>query len=304
MANSKDDAAWGNFWAQTANRSTTTHNGGCLPQRWAEIEKAQQKCWLEFIKDLEGRAKLLDLATGDGRVLRWMIGARDDLDLIGIDLAPQLPLPPKGTETRGGVSMEDLPFDDNTFIAVVSQFGFEYGDVTKVASEIARVLAPAGRVGLMVHRGDGPILEHNLARREQLLWALKEKAVARRAKVALKAKFGGIDRAAKAAADIAAEGAQRFGQESPAWEIPEAIRRSVLMGQRAGIASITDTIGAIDDQAKNELGRINSLARACATADARDVIIAAFESHGLALQATQTIAEPSGRELADFITFA
>lgn len=61
--------------------------------------------------------------------------------------------------------MESLPFRDGEFAAVISQLGFEYGEVAKVAAEAARVLAPAGKVGLMVHRGDGPILEHSLARR-------------------------------------------------------------------------------------------------------------------------------------------
>jgi len=297
---SDDEKAWSEFWA---NNSRGDSNG-CLPQRWAAIEQAQQAAWFSFIEGLGQGASVLDLATGDGRVLRWMHGRREDLVLEGIDLAPTLPPAPQGTRTQGGVAMEKLPFDDNSFDAVVSQFGFEYGDVGAVATEIARVLAPKGKVGLMVHRGDGPILEHNKKRQRELLWALKDKGTAKKVRTALSGGPAAIDGAAKYAAKIAQQGAKKFGQQSPAWEIPEAIRRSCLMGQRAGVGSIIETIGSIEAQAKNELGRIRSLAGACKTADARAKINASFEAHSLAPQGTQEVCEPSGRALADFITFS
>ncbi len=312
MATTQSQEAWSDFWALNSGgagngaaggRVGDSNGGGCLPQRWAAIENAQQAAWFEFCQDLPEGAALLDLATGDGRVLRWMLSKRSDLKLLGIDLAPKLPMPPMGTETRGGIAMESLPFDDDRFGAVTSQFGFEYGDTKRVADEIARVLSPGGKVGLMVHRGDGPILEHNLRRRGELLWALKEKGAARKVKTALKNGPAGIDLAANLAGKIASQGAAKFGETSPAWEIPEAIRRSCLMGRQAGVGSIIETIGIIEGHAKNELGRIQSLAGACKTADARDKVTRAFAAHGLELQGTQAICEPSGRELADFITF-
>ena len=303
----KNDAqAWSDFWAHNARGSVGGGTaGGCLPQRWAAIEKAQSAAWIQFAQDLPEAAKVLDLATGDARVLAWMQSSRSDLALNGIDLAPQIPPPPNsGITTQGSIAMEDLPFDDDSMHAVVSQFGFEYGDVVKVAAEIARVLAEGGKVGLMVHRGDGPILEHNKQRRAELLWALKEKGTARKARNMLKAGPSGIEKAAKLAAKVASQGAAKFGQQSPAWEIPEAIRRSCLMGQRAGVGSIVETIALVERQAVNEIGRIQSLANACTTADKRDVIVKAFAGHGLDLRQTQAICEPSGRALADFITFS
>lgn len=303
MSTSQSQDAWGDFWALNARGNTSGEGGGCLPQRWAAIEQAQSGIWHEFAAGLPEGARVLDLATGDGRVLGWMKAKRADLDLIGVDLSPTLPVPPAGTETRSGIAMERLPFSDGEFSAVVSQFGFEYGEVAKVTREIARVLAPGGKVGLIMHRGDGPILEHNRQRRAELLWPLKEQAVARKIKTALKKGPSAIDRAAEFAAKIAQKGAGKFGQQSPAWEIPEAIRRTCLMGRSSGVGSIIETIATIEGHAKNELGRIKSLSGACETADDRKAISDAFAAHGLDLIETRSLEEASGRQFADFVRF-
>ncbi len=299
---SDDAKSWGDFWA---NNAATDGEGpsGCLPERWATIEEAQKAAWYGFIADLPRGARVLDLATGDGRVLRWMRDERGDLSLTGIDLAPTLPPAPKGTETRGSIAMEDLPFDDSAFDAVVSQFGFEYGDTVKVAAEIARVLAPNGRVALMVHRGDGPILEHNRNRAAAIDWAIEQTNVTGAVSKALQTPGAGPAIAAQVAAALAKLGASKFGETSPAWEIPEALRRACLMGESQGTASILETVEVIKERAENEIGRINSLARACVTADARDMLVDAFAANGRTPNATSQIAEPSGRAFADFLTF-
>ncbi|MEP0191658.1 MAG: class I SAM-dependent methyltransferase [Erythrobacter sp.] len=295
---------WGDFWSQTIQGERTVHGGGCLPQRWAAIEDAQSSEWLAFIEDLPTSAKVLDLATGDGCVLRWMHEARPDLELKGIDLAPELPAPPPQMQILTGVAMEEVPFDDNSFAAVVSQFGFEYGDVTAIAAEIARLLDDKGKVGLMVHRGDGPILEHNRQRQSEINWALREKNVMQTVASALTAPNGGNEVAAQVAAALAMLGQKTFSESSPAWEIPEAMRRSILMGEKTSRQSILDAFAAIERHAVNEVGRIDSLANACATADARDVIVGAFSNHNLSLKSTNQVCEPSGRALADFLLFS
>ncbi|MEM9084486.1 MAG: class I SAM-dependent methyltransferase [Pseudomonadota bacterium] len=303
MSSSPSRDPWGDFWARNARGASVGGGTGCLPQRWAAIENAQRATWTAFAKHLPENAAVLDLATGDGRVLGWLLDQRADLSLTGIDLAATLPAGPTGTKTIGGVPMEQLPFEDDSLQAVVSQFGFEYGDVAKVTKEIARVLAPGGQVGLIVHRGDGPILEHNRQRRNELQWALKEKATARKVKAKLKANPPAIGQAEALAKKTAELGAKRFGQTSPAWEIPEAIRRTVVMGRREGPASMIDTIEVIEGHARNELGRIASLATACGTADKRVKLVGAFETHGLTLAEENSLKEPSGRAFADFLRF-
>jgi len=199
--------------------------------------------------------------------------------------------------------MEDLPFDADTFGAVVSQFGFEYGDVARVCAEISRVLAPDGQVALMIHRGDGPILEHNLARRAAIEWVLTDQKLAQLLGTVLDAPNGGPQVAAQVAAAIGLLGAQRFGDSSPGWEIPEALRRAVLMGEQAGTTAIRDAIAAIENHAINEVGRIASLERACARADQRGAIMDAFAAAGLKQCAETPVCEPSGRAIASFLVF-
>jgi len=236
-------------------------------------------------------------------VLRWIKEMRGDLELTGTDLAPVLPPSPTGITVEPGVAMEDLPFADASFDAVVSQFGFEYGDTAQIAAEIAAVLKEAGQVGLMVHRGDGPILEHNQVRRDEINWALDEASVMASTSEIL-SRTNNVQEVVDHVAAIVAKAEAKLGNASPGWEISEAVRRSVIMGARYGKASITETMQAIEEQARNEVGRSNSLEEACTIADNRDAIVTAFSHHGIQLKATDAICEPSGRAFADFLTFA
>ena len=114
--NSKD--AWGEFWA----RQQAGSGGGCLPDGWRGIDAVQRRAWQTFAETLPDHAAILDLATGDGRVMRWMLEARPDLHCSGVDLAPPRPPAKEGAKVHPGVAMEDLPFEAAAFDAVVSQF--------------------------------------------------------------------------------------------------------------------------------------------------------------------------------------
>lgn len=290
-------AAWSDFWEQ--NRQGDS--GGCLPEGWRGIDAAQQAVWAEFVRDLPRGARVLDIATGDGRVLRWMLKARPDLKAVGTDQAPDLPPAPKGAKLRAGVEMESLPFSVGRFAAVTSQFGFEYGDVGKTAAQIARVLAPGGRAGLLMHRGDGPILAHNLKRREQIRWALEERGLVDLAKRNLKARALGLVTMPAALSQAPHEGAHLHGEGSAAWEIAEAIRQTMVLGRRDHPANVARTLDEIAAKAGNELGRIASLEAACAQADRADELSGAFEAAGLEEVSCEPVRE--GPEAAPFATF-
>jgi SAM-dependent methyltransferase len=59
--------------------------------------------------------------------------------------------------------MELLPFEEASFDAVVSQFGFEYSRTHKTAHQMARVLKPAGRFSFIVHHAQSSVVSANRA---------------------------------------------------------------------------------------------------------------------------------------------
>ncbi|GAA4051648.1 class I SAM-dependent methyltransferase [Parerythrobacter jejuensis] len=276
---SASERAWGDFWAQQGGQG----GGGCLPEGYRSIDAVQQSAWRDFAKRLPRGCALLDLATGDGRVMAWLMGTRRDLKPTGVDLAPQLPPAPRGAKVKAGVAMEALPFPDGRFNAVTSQFGFEYGNVAQIAAEIARVAKPGALIGLMSHRLDGPILAHNAARREQLYWALVEKDVVGIAKRSLALRQAGLAPMPPEIPQTVAEGQKRFGPQSVGWEIAEAVRRTLIMGARDHPANIAATLDTIAGRAANEIGRIDSLESACRTTADQAGLDAAFEGARLDL---------------------
>lgn len=287
---------WDQFWS----REQGSRGGGCLSARWQGIESQQRKAWQQFVRILPARAHVLDLATGDGRVMGWMIDSRRDLKLIGIDQAAEIPPPPKGTRARGGVGMEKLPFANTSQEAVVSQFGFEYGDQDAVLSEMLRVLKSGGRVGLMTHRLDGPILEHNRARRDGLEWVLREAELLAKARGSLVLRHVGVS-VTPAIAATPGEARTRFGAGSAGWELAEAVVQTLSLGRNDDPRHVLQLLDTLEAKARNEIGRIDSLERACHGVADTDALRHRFERRGLHLESCSAVLEKSSeRPFADF----
>lgn len=291
-------AAWSEFWALNKGSG---QDGGCLPAGYQGIHEAQGAIWRDFASTLPKKARVLDLATGDGRVMAWLLAIRRDLKVGGCDMAPELPEPPRGTKVKGAVRMEALPYRDKQFTALTSQFGFEYGDTEKVAMEAARVLREDGVLAILTHRQDGPILAHNLKRREQIVWAIEEKSLPTLAKRSLQLRSGGLAVVPEAIAQAPAQGAAAFGPQSAAWEIAEAIRQSLVMGARDHPANVANLIDTIVERARNELGRIASLEAACATTADENGFSVSMEGAGFQLIEQNAVCEPGQpKPFADF----
>lgn len=254
--------AWDDYW-QTNNSSGM----GCLPGSDEGSEQALSSWWSHFAKGLPRKCRHVDLASGNGVVIRKMLKSRPDLRSVGIDAALSLPPPGKGFKLRSGVSMEAMPFTNKSIDVVTSQFGIEYGDKKKIGAEIARILTPNGQFAFVVHNADGPIVTHNMRRLESLIWVLEEQQLISRACnwVSQKAIFGiSIPSDFQNAPSIAAG---RFGQTSAAAELSTAILQCLTVGKNLPINDNLSMLNELLRLATGEAARIQSLHAAALTAD-------------------------------------
>ena len=98
--------------------------------------------------------RVLDVACGTGNAAIRAAAAGGDV--VGLDLTPELFDEGRRLAAAAGVAIEwvegdaeALPFDDGSFDVVLSTFGAMFAPRHAVAArELARVLAPAGRLGL------------------------------------------------------------------------------------------------------------------------------------------------------------
>lgn len=114
--------------------------------------------WAPYVADavaLHPGSRVLDVACGTGILAREIASRTSSTGAVtGLDpgagmLAVAEQLAP-GVEWRQGVA-ESLPFEDDSFDAVVSQFGLMFFDDRRAAlREAVRVLAPEGHLAMAV----------------------------------------------------------------------------------------------------------------------------------------------------------
>lgn len=109
--------------------------------------------------------RVLDAATGTGASA--ILVARRGADTVGLDLAPALIETARERAEEEGVTVhfdvgdaEEMPYEDASFDAVVSTCGVMFApDHAAVASELARVTKPAGRLALGCWTPDGGLAQ-------------------------------------------------------------------------------------------------------------------------------------------------
>lgn len=157
MTNRSDtsEAYWSNYW----QGRTGTEAGAALTGVGVENHAEISTFWARLFKSQEKTIKVLDLACGAGSVLK--VAAENGVEhLTGADISPAaIDVLSEGVPSAKGVvtHLDNLPFDDQAFGLVTSQFGFEYAGVEKCAAEIGRVLKPGGEFIALAHRAGGAI---------------------------------------------------------------------------------------------------------------------------------------------------
>ncbi len=107
--------------------------------------------------------KVLDVACGAGNAT--IPAAQTGAEVTGLDLTPRLLEQGRAAAAEAGVEIdwvegdaERLPFEDESFDAVISVFGCMFApDHRAAAAELARVLKPGGRLAVAAWTPEGTI---------------------------------------------------------------------------------------------------------------------------------------------------
>jgi ubiquinone/menaquinone biosynthesis C-methylase UbiE len=149
--------AWTRYWAEGDLHSL----GTSFPGNYADSIGTY---WQAEFAVCKTGAQILDIGCGNGPLAKLLV----DLDpssgpsLTGIDLANPTPrwLSQQSDSVKariqfhGGVAAEKLPFPDNAFDLIVSQFGIEYSELETSQAEVVRVLKLDGRIALLIHHSE------------------------------------------------------------------------------------------------------------------------------------------------------
>lgn len=114
----------------------------------------------EAVRWLTGErpARVLDLGAGTGKLTRSLVAAGHDV--VAVDpsapMLTQLRTALPGVDTRAG-SAERLPLDDASVDVVTAGQAYHWFDPATALPEIARVLRPGGRLGLVWNLRDDSV---------------------------------------------------------------------------------------------------------------------------------------------------
>lgn len=137
----------------------------CIASQFPEDIEAIKAYWQGLLLGLERNADVLDLASGNGAVPSMLLSINKQLKITAVDLAdiapekylnqaPEL----KSVHFIPNTDICNLPFPENSFDAVTSQFGLEYAPLEQACRAAAKVLRPGGKLQLLVHHTDSDIV--------------------------------------------------------------------------------------------------------------------------------------------------
>lgn len=175
---------WEQYWDVTPTLSSFGDSSDALgyPEKLLNF-------WEKAVKSYGSDIHYLDLGTGKGALAVWIqvLLARSMLggnvkacDLANIDETKissgvdELDEAIKHVEFKFNTPLERLPYPNNQFDVLASQFGFEYSDWDKSLPEALRVLKDNGELILMLHHPDSAITKDCIGGIRVLTWFFNE----------------------------------------------------------------------------------------------------------------------------------
>ena len=146
---------WSRYWSGRAGNDSSE----VYAFQGLEADEELKDFWKGVISDFPKTARIADLACGAGSVIRHA-HALGYSNLTGVDISPDAIalMQSRYPGVRGVVSnIGSLPFPEDSFDLLVSQFGFEYAGATPSLEAIAPALSKGGRFVGIVHMTEGAI---------------------------------------------------------------------------------------------------------------------------------------------------
>jgi SAM-dependent methyltransferase len=123
-----------------------------------------EQFWRDFFSQLNrepGRTSIVDIGSGDGAVAAFafaMLGT-ESVDVTCVDISSHAieRLKVRFPAVHGiAADAQDIPLETASFDIVTSQFGVEYAG-SGAFGEAARLVAPGGRIAMLIHKHAGSI---------------------------------------------------------------------------------------------------------------------------------------------------
>jgi hypothetical protein len=152
---------WQRFWQDAGIN-------GCTATLPPAVAASISGGWQALLSWVPPTLRLLDVACGRGAILT-LAWAQGFTDVCGVDLVVIDGADPAIT---GGVDAAHLPFADQSFDIVTSQFGIEYAGLLTAGLEAARVARQ--HLWLLLHAAEGPIAAQAREQLDQLGWLRDE----------------------------------------------------------------------------------------------------------------------------------
>ena len=174
IAMDKQASSWSNYWV-----SGKPSTFGGIDDLAAN--PALSQLWLRALTDRLG-SSILEVGCGNGALTRFLPSIlkerHPDATISAIDIArlSDALSPSHGVTFYPETGMEELPFDDDSFDAVVSQFGFEYAEFAPALRELARVSKVGASVTFIAHHRSSWLCRDSFDILRQVL-AIEESAI-------------------------------------------------------------------------------------------------------------------------------
>jgi ubiquinone/menaquinone biosynthesis C-methylase UbiE len=275
------EKGWTDYWRKDSA------DGEVFVNAEGERHPALAEFWQAHFSGLPEGSRVLDLASGAGSIYThlpeghtFQLSATDISDVALEALQDRFP----GVSTVV-CSADDIPLDDASFDAVVTQFGAEYAGMNAFA-EAARLLAPGGKFIGLCHIQDGYIDSSN---RQQLAEAqiVAEQEFIDHAIRMITTAFSGDAAALKSAQDAFVRAATPVGEGMRRCRkgihtyLYQGFRQLYERRQQYDLADITGWLDAMREELDINLDRLSRMcAAALSESDVRE-IIRIFEEQGL-----------------------